>query len=218
MSATFPHNLDVLKQMANFLNSKIEGLNATLPPTTEIGDISLTLESKYLRPACEALKDSPEYDMTSLQVITGTDYKDYIEVSYVLASFRKNIEAIIKIKLPKKSPEDTPEVESLCSVWKSANFQERECYDMLGVTFRHHPDLRRILCPDDWVGHPLRKDYQVQKEYNGMVVNPEEKINHTDHDFYKKVQGKAPDSKKVTFSWKERPPASYGKEGGPTSS
>jgi NADH-quinone oxidoreductase subunit C len=76
-----------------------------------------------------------------------------------------------------------PAVESIVKTYAAANFQERECYDMFGIRFNNHPDLRRILCPDDWQGWPLRKDYVAQKYYNGMEVYPEGKMNMGDRDF-----------------------------------
>ena len=192
----------MLENVAAFLNAHVPGCQARAEKR-EVGDSLLWIESAHVRPVCEALKNAPEYDMTTLQVITGCDYEDRIEVSYLLASFTKNSEIVLKTKLPKPVPTTVPKIESVCGVWKSANFQERECYDMLGVEFSGHPDPRRILCPDDWEGYPLRKDYRVQKEYNGMVVNPEDKINNEDHFFYQKLQNEIGDPKKVAFSWKE---------------
>ena len=192
----------MLENVAALLNQQVSGCQARAE-RREVGDSSLWIESAHVRPVCSTLKNSPEYDMTTLQVITGCDYEDRIEVSYLLASFTKNSEIMLKTKLPKLTPTTVPKIESVCGVWKSANFLERECFDMLGVEFSGHPDLRRILCPDDWTGYPLRKDYRVQKEYNGMVVNPEDKINNEDHFFYQKLQNEIGDPKKVAFSWKE---------------
>ena len=120
----------------------------------------------------------------------------------MLCSFTKNNELILKVKLPKESPSATPEIESVCSVWKAADWQERECYDMVGVIFKNHPDFRRILCPEDWEGWPLRKDYDVAEEYHGMTINPEEKVNNADHFFFKKIQETLEDPKKLSHSWK----------------
>jgi NADH-quinone oxidoreductase subunit C len=65
-------------------------------------------------------------------------------------------------------PEDDPFVSSVESLWKTANWHEREAYDLVGVKFRGHPDLRRILTPQDWEGHPLRKDYKQQESYHNV--------------------------------------------------
>lgn len=188
------------KEIADFINQKVPSANAKVNEV-EVGDASISIEPKTVKEVCLALRDG-ELEMNVLQVISGVDYKERIEVNYMLASFTKNSEFILKVALPKESKDAVPEVESVCDVWSAANFQERECYDMVGVRFLNHPDHRRILCPDDWEGFPLRKDYKVQEVYNGMEVNPENKMNHEDHYFYKKVLSEVEDPKKVTFSWK----------------
>lgn len=129
----------------------------------------------------KALELKNEYE--SLQVVTGVDYPGYIEVSYVLCSFFKNKELIVKLKLPKEAP---LKVETVSDIWKAANFQERECFDMMGVEFLHHPDLRRILCPDDWEGYPLRKDYVPAQFYQGIELFPKEKMNLEEREFAQK--------------------------------
>lgn len=187
-------------EIAEHLNKTVVGCNAEVR-TAEVGDSSLFVEPTHILETCTALKVS-DWQFNVLQVITGCDYPDRIEVSYILASFIKNHEIILKVKLPKSSPTDIPEIESVCSLWNAANFLERECYDMVGVKFNNHPDHRRILCPDDWEGFPLRKDYVVQEKYLGMTVNPENKINNADHFFFKKIQEAAEDPKKVSHSWK----------------
>jgi len=75
-----------------------------------------------------------------------------------------------KIALRVDLPRDNPRVPSVESVWRTADWHEREAYDLFGIHFEGHPDLRRILCPDDWEGYPLRKDYVVQEYYHGIRV------------------------------------------------
>lgn len=192
----------MLNDIAVFLNGTVLGCEA-VAHNPEVGDGHVAVKPSHLYECAKALKESPLYDMNVLQVVSGVDYEDRIEVNYMLASFTKNGEMILKVKLPKASSDAVPEVESLCSLWKSANFLERETYDMLGVNFLNHPDLRRILCPEDWEGFPLRKDYKVQKEWAGLEVNPAHKVNSADHTFYKEIiERMGGDEKKVTYSWK----------------
>lgn len=191
----------MLKELTDHINKNVSGANAELHEA-EVGSSSITVNVDVIEDVCQYLKTS-EYDFTTLEVITGCDYEDRIEVTYAITSFTKNHDVLLKVKLPRATGMETVEMPSVCSVWKSANFQERECYDMVGVKFKNHPDMRRLLLPEDWEGFPLRKDYVVQEKYHDMVVNPEEKINNPDHFFYKELQEKMPDPKKVTFSWKE---------------
>lgn len=192
-------------QISEFLNKSVAGCNAVInAPVAVVGDQSITIEATHILEVCQALKSSPEFAFNVLQVITGTDYPDRIEVSYILASFSKNLELIIKAKLPRGDKFNLPKIQSVVSVWSAANFQERETYDMIGVEFIGHPDFRRILCPYDWAGHPLRKDYVVQEKYLDMVVDPPAKNNTDDQMFGKRLKEELGDPKAVTASWKER--------------
>ena len=101
-----------------------------------------------------------------LETLAGVDYKDRVEVVYVMYSMTHRHRYSLKCKLPREEPR-VPTVES---VWRVANWHEREAYDMVGVVFEGHSDLRRILCPDDWEGWPLRKDYKAPKIYRDMPV------------------------------------------------
>ena len=163
------------KEITEFINSKVPNAKAN-SEEREVGDTPVYVEAASLYQVCEALKTDEKWDFKVLQVITGCDYPDdqIIEVSYILANFMKDHEVILKVKVPR----DNPKVDSVCDLWSSANFQERECFDMLGVEFANHPDHRRILCPDDWEGFPLRKDYVAQKMYKHMEVYPEDKMNN----------------------------------------
>jgi NADH-quinone oxidoreductase subunit C len=189
----------MLNQIADFLNQSVSGSQARAHQP-EVGTGHVFIESASILAVMQKLFSGP-YGMHVLQVISGVDYTDRIEVNYMLANFKNNTEVMIKTSLPKTSPEATVEIDSVASVWKAANFQERECFDMLGVVFKGHPDLRRILCPEDWKGFPLRKDYVVEEVYNGMVVNPEHKVNSGDHYFYKDMLKKY-EAKQLSFSWK----------------
>src|SRR6266852_6074550 len=110
-----------------------------------------------LREICRFLKDAPELYFDFLEDLTATDHpKDnLIRVVYHFYSYRHRHLFIAKVELDRKDPQ----VDSLEPLWKAANWMEREVFDLFGVTFKGHPDLRRILMPDDWVGTPLRKDY-----------------------------------------------------------
>ena len=171
------------KEWADYINQQVAGANAVVNEA-EVGDSSITVSSEKILEVCVSLKDG-DHDFTTLQVITGADFLEdgELEISYILASFTKNTELILKVRVPRGDGQELPKLNSVCSVWKSANFQERECYDMVGVEFVNHPDFRRILCPDDWTGYPLRKDYVVQEKYLDMTVNPIEKMNIGDREF-----------------------------------
>ncbi|AUX27622.1 NADH dehydrogenase subunit C [Sorangium cellulosum] len=119
-----------------------------------------------LEEVCLHLRDAPELDCDSLECITGVDYPDLkkIAVVYHIYSYAKKHRIVLKAFLDR----DSPALPTLVDVWSSANWQERECFDLLGVRFEGHPDLRRLLLPDDWEGHPLRKDWQEKAEYHGI--------------------------------------------------
>lgn len=107
------------------------------------------------------------FDM--LSCVTGVDNgvdAATLEVVYNLYSIPFNHHLMIKILLPR----DKPEIESVSHIWKTANWLEREVFDMYGIHFKNHPDLRRILMPADWEGYPLRKDYKHQAYYRDIKV------------------------------------------------
>jgi NADH-quinone oxidoreductase subunit C len=115
---------------------------------------------------CTYLKETPELDFNHLMCLSSVDYGDHLGVVYHLDSMWNNIQLCIKVEVPREQPE----VESVTPLWKTADWHEREAFDMMGIRFSNHPDLRRILCPDDWDGYPLRKDYQVQEYYHDIRV------------------------------------------------
>jgi NADH-quinone oxidoreductase subunit C len=115
---------------------------------------------------CRFLRSDSRLKMDHLELLGGVDYKDRIEVVYVLYSMEHHHRHTLKCRLPREDPH-LPSVES---VWKVANWHEREAYDMFGVLFDGHSDMRRILCPDDWEGYPLRKDYKAPESYLDIPV------------------------------------------------
>jgi len=113
------------------------------------------------------LRDTDDLAFDTLMCLTGMDYtKGKLGVVYHLGSVRRGHKITLKVDLTAEHPH----CQSVESVWKTANWHEREAFDLIGVIFDGHPDLRRILLPYDWEGHPLRKDYQVPEYYNGMKV------------------------------------------------
>lgn len=107
--------------------------------------------------ACaHVLKDHAALDLSYLRNVTGIDQETHLEVAYNLISLRDKQDVCVKVKTAR----DEASVPSAALVWAAAGWNEREVYDLLGIDFPGHPDLRRIMLPDDWVGYPLRKDYE----------------------------------------------------------
>jgi len=137
------------------LESKLDGVS----PWTEVDPAAILEISRFLR-------DDEALLMDHLELLGGVDYKDRIEVVYVVYSMKHRQRHILKVKLPRENPH----IRTVESVWRVANWHERETYDMFGIVFDGHSDFRRILCPDDWEGYPLRRDYVFPKSYRGMPV------------------------------------------------
>ncbi len=128
------------------------------------------------------LRDDHRLQFTMLNCISGVDYtvprkgsklkfEPHLELVYHLSSLVCKHRLVVKVILPRWHNDQLghlPRVPSLAGLWHTANWHEREVYDLIGVRFLGHPDLRRILCPDDWEGHPLRKDYQMPDQYHGI--------------------------------------------------
>lgn len=113
------------------------------------------------------LRDEESLQFDNLSCLSGMDYdKDNLAVVYHLYSYVHHHKLVIKVVIPKSNPV----VKTVSDVWAAADWHEREAYDLVGMTFEGHPDLRRILLSEDWEGHPLRKDYKVPEFYKGMKV------------------------------------------------
>ncbi len=127
-------------------------------------DPAISVGADDLFEVARHLKEKQGYDY--LSAVTGVDYPDRFEVIYHLHSMREK-RGVIVLKV--HTSKEVPEVPSLVPLWPGANFQEREVYDLMGIRFARHPDLKRILLWEGYEGHPLRKDfpiegYQTQKE------------------------------------------------------
>jgi NADH-quinone oxidoreductase subunit C len=147
-------------------------------------DPFVVVDAADVMEVCRFLRDDPHLAFDILNCISGVDYLEldpkkapkagydpHLEVVYHLSSFRHRHRFVLKVILPRwkdDKPGELPEVPSVTSLWATANWHEREVYDLSGVWFTGHPELTRILLADDWVGHPLRKDYEYPLEYHGI--------------------------------------------------
>lgn len=115
---------------------------------------------------CRFLKTEPGLELDFLEDLTAIDWpkRNAIEIVYHLLSYKHRHGIVLKVELDRAAPV----LATVETVWKTANWFEREVYDLFGVDFTGHPDLRRLLLPDDWVGHPLRKDYEEAGGWHGI--------------------------------------------------
>ena len=142
---------------------------AVLEGSEFLGQLSIVVNAAQIVEICEALRDDAETPFNYLSDLTCVHYPDNkgapFEVVYQLYSISKNERVRLKIDANEKG------VASVTSVWPAADWLEREVYDLFGVPFLNHPDLRRILLPPDWEGHPLRKDYPLEFVENRWTEN-----------------------------------------------
>ena len=124
----------------------------------EFGETLLWIPSEKLLSVCRYLKETAEFvRLSGLSCIDRYPAEPRFEVFYLLHSLKHNQRLKLKVALPSEQPE----VESVTAVWRGADWYEREAFDLFGVRFLNHPDLRRIMMPEDWQGHPLRRDFPV---------------------------------------------------------
>lgn len=125
------------------------------------GELTLRIRADRLRRVCEFLRDAPGLSFKYLSDVTAVDHfpnEPRFEVVYHLLS----LESMRRLRLKAQLSQEDPKVESVVLVWPGANAFEREVFDLFGIRFEGHPFLRRILMPEDWEGHPLRKDYPTE--------------------------------------------------------
>ena len=167
-----------LNRLKTQFGDAITGANLTaIDPWIEVSPTELV-------PVCKYLRDQPDLRFNLLNCISGVDYLEtdpkkaakaefqpHTEVVYHLWSLPHKTSLVLKVLLPRwkgDRPGELPEVPTVSGVWRTADWHEREVYDLSGIHFLGHPDPRRILCPEDWVGYPLRKDYEMPLEYHGI--------------------------------------------------
>ena len=143
-----------------------DGVHALHADPKKDKDPWFVCEARDVVALCTFFRDEPTLAFDSLECLTGTDHPDksVIAVTLHLWSYARRHRVVMKLLLPREAPT----MPTLSAIWPCANWQERECFDLLGVQFEGHPDLRRILLPDDWVGHPLRKDFREAAHYHGI--------------------------------------------------
>jgi NADH-quinone oxidoreductase subunit C len=144
-----------------FGDGVLEFNDAGLNPYMKLAPAILADVARYLR-------DDPALQCNYLMCLSGVDYGpgQPLGVVYHMQSMTLQHQIVLKVDLPRESPS----VPSVALIWRTADWHEREAYDLFGIRFEGHPDLRRIFLPDDWEGHPLRKDYVVQEFYQDIRV------------------------------------------------
>lgn len=128
--------------------------NVTYDETGEF--LNVLTDSKELKPMMVALRNQKEFDFEYLFCLTCIDWKTHLTMVYHMLSKSNNHTIVVKAKI---ADINKPEIETVCDIWETANFHEREVFDLFGVKFLNHPDLRRIFLDDEWDGFPLRKNY-----------------------------------------------------------
>jgi NADH-quinone oxidoreductase subunit C len=171
----------------------LDALRAALPDAVVASELGgrhpwIQVRVEDLRAVCRLLRDHDELRMDCCHLISGVDWPDAgdggeIEVVYHLCSFQIPPDAAYRkralkndpwIALKVRVPRERPEVPTVLDIWTGADWHERETWDLVGVRFTGRRELRRILLPDDWPGHPLRKDWEYPAGYHGVPIVPPE--------------------------------------------
>jgi NADH-quinone oxidoreductase subunit C len=136
---------------------------------------ALLIDPDRIADVCLELRDNPKTYFDFLSCLSGVDYgieAGRFGVVYNLASIPYQTQLTLKVsKENGRDLDDLPSFQTITSVYHAADWHEREAFDMIGIFFEGHPDLRRILLPDDWDGYPLRKDYKTAEYYKGIKID-----------------------------------------------
>ncbi|MCX8030984.1 MAG: NADH-quinone oxidoreductase subunit C [Thermodesulfovibrionales bacterium] len=128
------------------------------------GQVSVLIKRDNVREIMRFLRQTPELYFDYLVDLCGVDYLGKKEVRFEVVYHLMSIKYNHMIRIKAEVPEDDCSIDSVVDIWATANWHERECFDMYGIVFKGHPDLRRILMPEDWEGFPLRKDYPLKSD------------------------------------------------------
>jgi NADH-quinone oxidoreductase subunit C len=171
----------IIDVLSRELPGGVSGIEAV---STGDGMPTLVVPREQLVETCQVLRDAPDLRFAVLMDITGVDYmprEPRFEAVYLLLSPGVAGAGAVpkRLRLLVRTPGADPRLPSVSSIWTSANWAERELFDLFGFHIDGHPDLRRILMPDDWEGHPMRRDYPVQikepvKTYSALQLSEEE--------------------------------------------
>ena len=133
---------------------------------------ALFIDKADIVAVCLFLRDTEGLYFDFLSNLTAVDYEEHFTIVYHLNSLPYQQTIVLKVELSgNRALDELPEIPSVASVWRTADWHEREAFDLMGIFFEGHPDLRRILLPDDWDGYPLWKDYQEAEKYHGITIN-----------------------------------------------
>ena len=156
---------EIYEKLERHFPGKVSGFKG------DVMDPYLHVNREAIVEVCRYLRDEPDLKFEILSDLTAVDLpkENKIQVVYHLYSYGHRRQIVLKVDLAREEPRVT----TMEGVWKAANWMEREVFDLFGVVFEGHSDLRRIMLPEDWVGHPLRKDYVEQEEYDGISTQRE---------------------------------------------
>ncbi len=129
----------------------------------------ILVKAEHLLGITQFLRDDPDLRFDFLRNLSAVDYHEEFELVYLLFSYSQRHEVTIKVRLPREEAK----VASVEEIWPAAGWYEREAFDLMGIEFEGNHDLRRLFMPDDWEGHPLRKDYREKGEYHGVSTTRE---------------------------------------------
>lgn len=135
------------------------------------GQVSVIVNKGRIKEMMKHLHDTPELYFDFLEDLCGVDYLGKKEPRFEVVYHLYSIKHRHMIRIRAEVSEDDCNIDSVIDVWIGADWHERECYDLFGIKFKGHPDLRRILMPEDWEGHPLRKDYPLKSDLGEMEWN-----------------------------------------------